>query len=66
MKATAAEWYLMSAEQGHIVSQSRLGWLYKVGDGLAQNYALAVGRCRWTVSKPVLKAPMVYVLKATI
>ena len=34
----------MSAEQGHIDSQSRLGMLYKGGTGLAENYALAV---RW-------------------
>jgi len=34
----------MSAEQGHIDSQSRLGTLYKGGTGVAQNNVLAV---RW-------------------
>jgi hypothetical protein len=39
--AKAAEWYLLSAEQGYMYAQNNIGVLYETGKGVAQDYAKA-------------------------
>ncbi len=37
----AARWYRSAAEQGYLLAQSALAWMYLRGDGVPQDYVLA-------------------------
>jgi TPR repeat protein len=38
----SAEWYRKAAEQGHAAAQAALGSLYLAGEGVSQDYSLAL------------------------
>ena len=37
-----AYWFLLAAQQGNVLAQSNLGWLYQSGSGVEQDYAEAM------------------------
>ncbi len=37
--AQAAKWYRKAAEQGHAYAQFNLGYMYRFGQGVPQDYA---------------------------